>query len=196
MIRLGLFGGTFDPVHYGHLRTLDAARIELDLTKVQLLPNPNPPHKSVADLTPYHHRKEMLRLALIEFPHLEISSIEEHADGPAYTTDTVQRVLSSLTEKDTEVWLIIGADSLLDLPRWKDPEDLFRNVRVAVLPRPGFDLNLVNKSYLSRVRILHTPILEIAARDIRHCLAAGESVDQLLPTSVQRYILEQHLYEY
>jgi nicotinate-nucleotide adenylyltransferase len=143
MIRLGLFGGTFDPVHYGHLRPVEAARVELGLPSVLMLPNPLPPHKLAEPLTPYAHRKEMLRLAVAEFPHLTVADYEEHAVGPGYTSDTVRRVIASLGPGERELWLIIGADSLVELPHWKDPESLFCDVRVAVLPRPGVDVAAV-----------------------------------------------------
>ncbi len=195
MIRLGLFGGTFDPVHYGHLRTVSRARKELDLPSVLLLPNPHPPHKFKEALTPYVHRKTMLRLALTEFPHLEIADFEEQAVGRAYTTDTVKRVIASLPDEPRELWLIIGADSMLELPQWRDPEELFRHTNVAVLPRPGFPLDRVDPRYLSRVKVLKTPLEDISATEIRRRLRHGESVDGLLPPSVQAYILAHGLYD-
>lgn len=193
MIRLGLFGGTFDPVHYGHLRTVSRAREELELPRVLLLPNPRPPHKQ-EPLTEYHHRKEMLRLAVEEFPDLEMADFEEQAIGPAYTTDTVRRVIASLPGDRRELWLIIGADSLHELPQWRDPEALFLDTKVAVLPRPGFSLSQVDPRYLSRVRILATPQINISATEIRRRLRNGRSVDGLLPPKVISYIQRHELY--
>lgn len=194
MICLGLFGGTFDPVHYGHLRPVEAARIELGLEEVLMLPNPQPPHKSRELLTPYLHRKEMLRLALMEFPALKIADFEESAIGPAYTTDTVRRVIASLPPGERELWLIIGADSLIELPHWKDPEALFRNANVAVLPRPGIDLSNVSAGYLQRVRLLSTPLIPISATDIRRSLKNGESVSDWISPRVYEYIEKNGLY--
>lgn len=193
MIGLGLFGGTFDPVHYGHLQTVSRAREELGLPRVLLLPNPRPPHK-LEPLTEYQHRKEMLRLALEEFPDLEMADFEEQAIGPAYTTDTVRRVIASLPGGRRELWLIIGADSLHELPQWRDPEALFRDTKVAVLPRPGFSLSQVDPRYLSRVRILTTPQINISATEIRRRLRHGTSVDGLLPPKVISYIQRHELY--
>jgi len=194
MIRIGLFGGTFDPVHYGHLRTADAARRELELPRVLMLPNPLPPHKLSEPLTPYPHRKEMLRLALAEFPGLELADYEEEASGPAYTTDTVRRVIAALPPGPRELWLIVGMDSLRELPRWKDPEALFRDTQVAVLPRPGFDPSEVRPEFLARVRLLHTPLLDISARRLREELREGRSGEPWLPPSVRNYIRENRLY--
>ncbi|HEY3294846.1 MAG TPA: nicotinate (nicotinamide) nucleotide adenylyltransferase [bacterium] len=196
MIKLGLFGGTFDPVHYGHLKTIDSARRELDLPRVLILPNPQPPHKLAYPLTPYVHRKEMLRLALQEFPALEMADFEEQAIGPAYTTDTVRRVIASLPpEEQRELWLIVGMDSMIELPRWKDPEALFRDANVAVLPRPGFDIGKVDPHYLARVRVLKTPMLSISATEIRERLHRGQSVAGLIADPVRNYIFAHQLYQ-
>jgi nicotinate-nucleotide adenylyltransferase len=189
-----MFGGTFDPVHYGHLRTVEAARLELALDTMLLLPNPRPPHKDTGNLTPYPLRKEMLRIALAEFPHLELATYEEDAVGPGYTTDTVKRVIAALPPGPRELWLIVGADALIELPQWKDPECLFRDTFVAALPRPGCDLSLVLPQYLARARILKTPLQEISATEIRRRLQSGEDVSGLLPAAVVRYIQEQSLY--
>ena len=194
MMRLGLFGGTFDPVHYGHLRTVSSARQELGLPRVLMLPNPHPPHKLREPLTDFRHRKEMLRLAVDEFRDLEMADYEEQAIGPAYTTDTVRRVIASLPDGPRELWLIIGADSLIELPLWKDPEALFRDTRVAVLPRPGFDLQKVAPQFRSRVRILETPFIDISATEIRRRLQTGEPVNGLLPPQVILYIRSHGLY--
>jgi nicotinate-nucleotide adenylyltransferase len=194
MIRFGLFGGTFDPVHYGHLRPIEAARHELELPRVLILPNPQPPHKMREPLTPYAHRKEMLRLALAEFPHLVLADFEEQAVGPAYTTDTVRRVLASLPNEDRELWLIVGMDSLIELPLWKDPEELFRHARVAVLPRPGFAASDVRSDYFARARLLTTPLVDVSATEIRRRLRHGESIKDLLPETVIEYIRRNNLY--
>jgi nicotinate-nucleotide adenylyltransferase len=194
MIRLGLFGGTFDPVHYGHLRPIEAARQELELPRVLMLPNPQPPHKWREPLTPYVHRKEMLRLALTEFPRLELADFEEQAVGPAYTTDTVRRVIASLPHEDRELWLMVGMDSLIELPLWKDPEELFRHARVAVLPRPGFEASQVRPDFLTRVHLLTTPLLNISATEIRRRLQQKEDVEDLLPQLVIEYIRRNNLY--
>jgi nicotinate-nucleotide adenylyltransferase len=196
MIRLGLFGGTFDPVHYGHLRPVEAARVELNLDRVLMMPNPNPPHKSHVLMTPYEHRKQMLRLALEEFPRLELADVEEQADGPAYTTDTVRRVIAGLADENYELWLIIGADSLVELPLWKHPEDLFRDAKVAVLPRPGVDLTEAKPEYRDRVRELKTPLIDISATEIREQLGRKAIQTDLIPAPVVRYIQEHGLYRW
>jgi nicotinate-nucleotide adenylyltransferase len=194
MIRLGLFGGTFDPVHYGHLRTVESARRELELPKIWLLPNPRPPHKLTENLTPYAHRKAMLNLALTEFPHLEIATFEEDANGNGYTTDTVKRVIAALPAEPRELWLIVGADSMIELPLWKNPDVLFEDANVAVLPRPGFDLSKVEPRFLDRARVLQTPWIEVSATEIRRRIQTGESVSEMINPAVLAYIHTHSLY--
>ncbi len=194
MIRLGMFGGTFDPVHYGHLKPIDAARRELNLDRVLMLPNPYPPHKENRELTPYSHRKEMLRLALAEFPKLELADFEESAVGVAYTTDTVRRIIASLPAEERELWLIIGADSLLDMHLWRDPEAIFRDTKVAVLPRPGVDLEKAAPEYRSRVTTLNTPLVDISATQIRNEFRNDSAPTKLIPSSVMGYIRSNRLY--
>ncbi|MBL0060577.1 MAG: nicotinate (nicotinamide) nucleotide adenylyltransferase [bacterium] len=195
MTRLGLFGGTFDPVHYGHLWTIEAARLELGLPEIWMLPNPYPPHKLHVPMTPYVHRKEMLRLALAEFPALKLSDTEEKVDGPAYTTETIRRVVAELPPGEKDLWLIVGADSLVELPKWKNPEDLFEYARVAVLRRPGVDIREAPAQYIARVRMLDTPLIPISATEIREAVKLGRDTSEWIPESVRNYIMEHRLYQ-
>jgi nicotinate-nucleotide adenylyltransferase len=138
----------------------------------------------------------MLQLALQDFPNLEIADYEERAVGPAYTTDTVRRVVAGLpSDSEHELWLIVGMDSMIELPRWKNPEELFEFARVAVLPRPGFDVQRVQQNYLSRVKILSTPLLDISATEIRRRLRTGEAVSEWIPAAVAAYIQQYDLYQ-
>jgi nicotinate-nucleotide adenylyltransferase len=194
VIRLGLFGGTFDPVHYGHLKPLESARLELNLDQSLLLPNPHPPHKQHLDIAPYLHRKHMLELALNEFPEFEIADYEEEVVGTAYTSDTVRRIVTCLPKDTYEIWLIIGADSLIEFPSWRNPEEIFSLAKIAVLPRPGVDLDQAPPLYRSRVRELHAPLLDISATRIRELLQAGETPSDLLPIAVIDYIRANGLY--
>lgn len=193
-MKLGLFGGSFDPIHNGHLLTLEAAARELFLDRVLLIPNPFPPHKPTQYLTSYIHRREMVRLAIEDFPQFELTTIEEEREGPAYTTDTVRSVLKSKGISREDCWLIIGADSLLELETWKDPEALYRDCQVAVLPRPGWDFNRTPERFLSRTHILKTPEIAISASEIRARVAAGEPIGHLVPVAVANYIQSHNLY--
>ncbi len=137
MPRIGLFGGTFDPVHDGHLQLAQAARIELQLDKVLLIPAADPPHKSNVEVTPFNHRREMLRLALAGANHLELCLIEDDLPTPSYTIDTV-RYLQAKDNDNTELYFIIGADAFVDLMSWKSYQELLKRVTLAVASRKGF----------------------------------------------------------
>jgi nicotinate-nucleotide adenylyltransferase len=193
-VKLGLFGGTFDPIHNGHLLTLKAAACELSLSRILIIPNPFPPHKPSQHLTRYIHRREMVRLALENIPEFELATIEEESEGPAYTIDTVRKVRSRLAVTPGDCWLILGADSLLELENWKDPDELYRDCRIAVLPRPGWDIQRAPERFLKHTRILQTPEIAISASDIRARVAAGELISHLVPLGVETYIREHNLY--
>ncbi len=193
-MRVGLFGGTFDPIHHGHLLTLKAAALELSLDRILIIPNPFPPHKPAQHLTPYMHRREMVRLALGDFPAFELATIEEESEGPAYTIDTVRKVRSHLAVAPGDCWLILGADSLLELENWKDPEGLYRDCQIGVLPRPGWDIHHAPERFLRHSRILRTPEVAISASEIRSRVAAGELISHLVPLGVEAYIREHNLY--
>lgn len=193
-MKLGLFGGSFDPIHNGHLLTLRVAARELSVDRVLMIPNPFPPHKPAQRLTPYTHRREMVRLALKDFPEFELATVEEESQGPAYTTDTVRKVLESRAISREDCWLIIGGDSLVELENWKDPEAIYRDCQIAVLPRPGCDLGRVPERFLRRTRILKTPEMAISASDVRARVAARKPIGHLVPAPVEAYIQTHKLY--
>jgi nicotinate-nucleotide adenylyltransferase len=193
-VELGLFGGSFDPIHNGHLWTLKAAARELSLDRVLIIPNPVPPHKSAHHLAPYVHRREMVRLALQDYLEFELALLEEESEGPAYTIDTVRKVRTRMNISPENCWLIIGADPLLELENWKDTDALFRDCRLAVLPRPGWDPSHAPKRFLTRARILKTPEVAISASEIRKKISAGEPIDSFVPKAVETYIHHHRLY--
>ncbi len=191
---VGLFGGSFDPIHYGHLRTLQAAARELSLERILVVPNPHPPHKPAEHLSPYVHRREMVRLAVRDYPKMELATIEEESEGVAYTIDTVRKVRSRLAISPDDCWLILGADSLLELESWREPDKLYQDCQVAVLPRPGFDVHRTSERFLAHTRILRTPLIDISSTDIRARVAAEEPIGDFVPPAVETYIQIHHLY--
>ena len=136
----------------------------------------------------------MVRLALQDYPEFELALFEEDLDGPAYTIDTVRRVRARMNISAEDCWLIIGADPLLELESWKDPDALFQECRLAVLPRPGWDVSLAPKRFLTQARILTTPQIDISASDIRKKIAAGKPIGSFVPKAVETYIHTHKLY--
>jgi nicotinate-nucleotide adenylyltransferase len=197
--RVGLFGGTFDPPHVGHLILAAEARSQLELTRVLWTVTPDPPHKQEQLITSLEHRLAMVKLAIEDEPSFELSDIELNRPGPHYTLDTIK--LLAEQNPDAEIVPIIGGDSLNDLPTWHKPKDiLFAAHWVGVMRRPGEETNLQDlerelPGISSKVHYVDAPLLEIASREIRTRAATGKPFRYYLPESVYEYIEQHHLYQ-
>lgn len=197
--RLGLFGGTFDPPHVGHLILASEARSQLDLTRVLWTVTPDPPHKQDQFITSLQHRLAMVRLAIQGDPRFEISDIELNRPGPHYTVDTIR--LLAEQNPSAEIVPIIGGDSLHDLPTWHQPKELVYAAHwVGVMRRPGEEPDLKElerelPGISSKVHYVDAPLLEIASREIRSRVASGRPYRYYLPNPVYEYIQQNHLYE-
>lgn len=190
-MRLGVLGGTFDPIHLGHLLLADQARESLELDRVLLVPAARPPHKPDGPRTSHLHRFRMLELALDGVPGLVASDLERDEERPSYTVETLARVRKDLAPTD-EVFLLLGTDSLRDLPTWREPERIARLARLAVYPRPGEEIapSLAH----GEVLWLDGPRLRLSATEVRVRIAAGRSVRFLVPDIVREYIERHSLY--
>jgi nicotinate-nucleotide adenylyltransferase len=197
--RIGLFGGTFDPPHLGHLILASEAQAQLELTRLLWILTPDPPHKQNQSITPTEHRLAMVKLAIQDNPNFELSRVELDRPGPHYTLDTVHIIAGQ--NPGAEIVPIIGGDSLRDLPKWHAPRELLYACHwVGVMRRPHDETNLnVLERELpgisSKVHYVDAPLLEIASRDIRQRIAQGESVRYYVPQAVYEYIEEHHLYK-
>jgi nicotinate-nucleotide adenylyltransferase len=198
---IGILGGTFDPVHVGHLALAEEARRALDLERVLFVPNARPPHKRDQIVTAADHREAMVRLAIAGEPGFELSRIELDRAGPSYALDTVTEVaVLSRAEGRPEPWLIISAEALADLPSWREPLEILARCRIAVAPRPGSEA--VDQDWVAerfpehqeRFTFLTGPKLDIASTTIRDRVAAGSPIGGLVPAAVERYIDETGLY--
>lgn len=194
-MRLGIFGGTFDPVHLGHLIIAETACTELRLESVLFVPAPNPPHKNNEQLTPVSHRVAMLQLALADNPRFTLSTIELERPGPSYTVDTL-RTLKTLPEyREAEFHLIIGADSLLDLHKWRAPEAIVQLAELAVYPRSKDAPVLAAESVIKSYHLLGGCLLGISSSDVRHKIKNNSSIRYLVPDAVREYIQARGLYK-
>jgi nicotinate-nucleotide adenylyltransferase len=197
--RIGLFGGTFDPPHLGHLILASEAQTQLELTRLLWILTPDPPHKQDQIITLTEHRLEMVKLAIQDNPNFELSRVELDRPGPHFTLDTVHIIAEQ--NPGAEIVPIIGGDSLRDLPKWHEPKELLYACHwVGVMRRPNDETNLnVLERELpgirSKVHYVDAPLLEIASRDIRSRIAHGESVRYYVPKAVYEYIEEHHLYK-
>ncbi len=204
MQRIGLFGGSFNPIHFGHLIPAQAAAEQLGLDKLIFVPSAVPPHKAAAaGLASAEHRLEMVRRAIADVPLFDVSDIELKRPGPSYTIDTIAAFRGEYGLDVMLHWLI-GADSLADLPAWHRAGELVDACRIVTLARPGWTIDAaiarlrdrLSEEQIARLAagVLSTPLIEISATAIRHRVAAGKSIRFLLPGVVRHYIQQNGLY--
>lgn len=189
-IRLGVMGGTFDPIHFGHLVAANEAASTLNLDTVLFVPTGEPWQKQ--DITSTSHRVEMTRLAIAGNSKFQLSTIDADRPGPTYTVDTLRDI--SKAYPDAEVFFITGADSISQIHTWKDSDQIWTLAHFVGVTRPGHSLE-VPKSPLGTVSLLEIPALAISSTDIRARVNAGKPIDYLLPEKVINYIYENNLYQ-
>jgi len=198
-MKLGVLGGTFDPIHNGHLAVADEVRKRLEPDEILFMPTRQPWLKAGKPLTEAEHRIEMVRLAIADKPYCKLSTIEIERAGPSYTVDTMAELRIQLGNR-SELFFILGWDSLAELPEWREPGQIIRLCRLVAVPRPGYprpDLDLLESSIpglMERVTILDKPEVDVSASDIRERVARGKSISGLVPEAVERYIKEKGLY--
>ncbi len=198
MERIGLFGGTFDPPHVGHLILASEACSQLELTRLLWVLTPTPPHKLDQQITSVEHRLTMVERAIADNPSFELSRIELERPGPHYTVDTVRIIAQRFP--GGQVILLIGGDSLRDMPTWFRAAELVAACdEIGVMRRPSdlADLPALERSLpgiQAKVRFVDAPLLEIASSEIRRRVALGDTFRYYLPQAVYRYIAENHLY--
>lgn len=217
--RVGLLGGTFNPVHNGHLAIARQTRDALGLERVVLIPTGDPPHKPHEHLASAKDRYEMVRLAIASDPFLSISDVDVRRSGKSYSIDTV-RILQAEYGIGTQLYFLIGLDAFLEFPTWRDPETLLTLCSFVILSRPGLSFqalsslpliprlpqaSLVDLDAGRSVRLdvsvgsqslicLRLPPSNVSASEIRARLAQGTSTANLLPPTVESYILQHHIY--
>ena len=198
-MRLGLFGGSFDPVHYGHLVLAEQCREQCRLDEVWFVPTRNPPHKRDRLLTPAEERVEMLELAVAGYPVFQVSRIELDREGLTYTVDTLQQLHNDASER--ELFFLIGADSLMDLPHWRQPQRIGQLATIVAvnrgdrpLPSPADLQHTLGPNLAARVQLVTMPGIDLSSTDIRRRVREGRSIRFLVPRAVEVYIAEKGLY--
>lgn len=186
----GFLGGTFDPPHLGHLVLAQEALELFRLDHVHFVPSRNPPHKGGGSVSPFHVRKEMLALALSGNNRFSVLDVEP-ADGPSFTVNLVDRLAELFGGRP---WLILGLDSLVEMPLWREPLSILGRARVVVGTRPGFSSSEVDPVYLSEVQFFGFPGVYISSSMIRHRVLEERSIRYLVTGEVSAYIREKGLY--
>lgn len=198
-MRLGIFGGTFDPVHLGHLILAERCRDECELDEVWFVPASSPPHKDDGGITAAGQRADMLEFAVSGCPNLAVSRIEFERSGPSYTVDTLQQLADEGV--DRELFLLIGADSLCDFGFWREPERIATLATIVAvnrgrepLPEAQALTDALGEHVASRVRYVSIPPVDISATEIRQRVSDGRTVRFHTPRAVEAYIRENQLY--
>jgi nicotinate-nucleotide adenylyltransferase len=196
MSRLGILGGTFDPIHLGHLVLASFAAEELELDRVLFMPAQTPPHKIGDVVSAVGCRVEMVRRAIEPDPRFELSELDLLGDKPSYTATLLERLRS--LEPDASLVFLIGADSLRDFPTWHDPGRILELAQLGVARRPGALIDAPTMDALpglrERTTVFASPLIDISSTAVRTRSAEGKSITWLVPTEVDRYIREHRLY--
>ncbi len=199
-MNLGVMGGTFDPIHNGHLMVAEEAKARLNLDEILFMPAGQPWLRMNVSISLAEHRIQMVRLAIADKPHFKLSTMEIERAGPTYSVDTIAELQAQLGA-GSELFFILGWDSLAELPQWREPQRLIEMCRLVVAPRPGYaapDLNSLEAALpgiSQRVIILDKPEIDISASAIRERVSRGLSLRHLVPEPVERYIREHSLYK-
>jgi len=191
MIRVGILGGTFDPIHNGHLEAADAARRELMLDRIMLLPARTPPHRSSEPRASAFHRFAMAALAATTKPGMEVSDLELHRDGPSYTSITLQQLLAE-GYQPSQLFFILGADAYAEIATWHDYPRLLDFSNFVIVSRPGIATSHVTSG--PRLFFVAADTPDVSSTEIRRRVSAGESIDGLVPSIVADHIRRHRLY--
>lgn len=194
--RLGVMGGTFDPIHYGHLVAAEEALHQFELDQVVFVPTGDPWMKEQAEVSPAEDRYLMTVIATASDAKFRVSRMEIDREGPTYTVDTLRDLRTELRET-TDLFFVTGADAMLEIFQWKDPAELFELAHLIAATRPGYDLEAFTANTPHGhpdVTVMQVPALAISSTDIRARVAAGRPIRYLLPEGVTTYIEKAGLY--
>jgi nicotinate-nucleotide adenylyltransferase len=198
-MQIGIFGGTFDPVHLGHLILAETAREAASLDEVWFVPAFMAPHKQGQRSTPARERIDMLRLALAGHSQFRINDLEIRRRGPSFTVETLQELKSQ--HPDDEFLLLIGGDSLADFPTWRDPQRILELVRLVAVNRGRDPLNVegamksLGNGLEDRIITVEMPAVDLSATEIRQRCRTGKSIRSWTPRAVELFIHQHRLYE-
>jgi nicotinate-nucleotide adenylyltransferase len=198
--KIGLLGGTFDPIHFGHLIIGEEIRDNFGLDRILFIPSGHPPHKEGNQVTGASERFEMVKLATMGNDFFEVSHVELDRPGKTFTIDTI-RFLKSILTHASELYFIIGADVLPELVLWKDYKELFHECRFITVMRPtnsredfNHYINLYKNDFSARIDIVEASLIEISSTAIRNRVKNNRSIKYLVPENVENYIMEHNLY--
>lgn len=198
IFRLGIMGGTFNPIHYGHLVAAEQARCKFNLDEVTFVPSGTPPHKQPRKLADSEHRYLMTVLATTNNPYFSISRTEIDRGGPSYAVDTIKHFLDVYSQYNIQIFFITGMDAVMEILTWRKPETIMELCTIIAATRPGFDAQAlehhIGEENSRAVKLLHASALAISSTDIRQRVADGLPIKYLLPDTVEQHIRKNRLY--
>ncbi len=195
--RIGIMGGTFDPIHYGHLRAADEAHAAFGLSEVIFVPTGQPPHKAGERVSSVEDRYMMTVLATVDCPYFSVSRIEIDKTGKSYTIDTLRQLKSMPEYRDTEFYFITGLDAVLDIVSWKNPEEIMSLCKFVAVSRYGYThsrMQELPEDLRSAIIPLEIPLLAISSTGLRERVRMNRSIRFLVPPSVEHSIRKKSLY--
>ncbi|RMH86178.1 MAG: nicotinate-nucleotide adenylyltransferase [Calditrichaeota bacterium] len=193
--KIGLFGGTFDPVHLGHLIVAEVVADQLNLNRVIFIPAHIHPLKNTARIQEPQHRLNMLHLAVQDNPRFQVSTMELDKGGVSYTVDTLRAFREIYPSDGFALFFLLGADNVNQFHLWKEPEELVRLCRFVAFGRPGFTPSEEARPYLSAFQFVNVPQIEISATEIRRRVRQGRSIRYMVLPPVLEYIQKHQLYQ-
>lgn len=191
--KIGIFGGTFDPIHYGHLIAAQNALETLGLDRLIFVPAGKPPHKCSWKVSPPAIRYKMVKLGILGNKYFAASDIELSSDCASYTVESLKKIKKLFP--GSELYLLIGLDQALALSTWREPGEILKICQVMVMTRPGYKAAEVESKWRKKTASLPVPLIEISASDIRGRIFRGASIEYLVPARVREYIQKQGLYK-
>ncbi|MEZ6127130.1 MAG: nicotinate-nucleotide adenylyltransferase [Planctomycetaceae bacterium] len=199
-MRLGIFGGTFDPVHFGHLLLAETCREQLNLDEVRFVPAGVPPHKQQHRISDGHCRADMLQLAISGYPEYVVDRREIRRQGPSFTVDTLTELAEEFS--GAELFFLMGADSLRDVPGWRDPKRICELAVIVAVNRPGIATptaqqvhDWVGSELADRIHVLSMPGADLSATELRKRAAAGKNLRFMTPRAVEAFIVQHNVYQ-
>lgn len=199
ILRVGIMGGTFNPIHLGHVITGECAREQFGLDKVIFMPSKIPPHKVIHEQVSFEDRANMVKLAIADNPYFSFSGIELERDGVTYTVDTL-KMLHQM-DQNSEYYFIIGADSLFDFSKWREPGEIVKYAKILVASRYGLpeeklerQIELLTKEYGGIFQIVHMPTIDISSSSLRQMKKEGKEIRYYVDEKVRSYIVKHGLY--
>ena len=193
-MRIGLFGGTFDPLHVGHLIIAETVLSDFPLDQVLFIPVGITPHKIEEDLSPAEIRLEMVQSAIQHHTGFDVSPVEIESKNISYTIDTIMWFKKTEKYHHDELYLLMGSDSFLELDTWKDPDLILEEVHLLVVSRPGFEIRTIEERFQGKLSIVKGPLIDISSSEIRHRVQLGKSIRYWVPESVEKIIFQKGLY--